>query len=56
MAADLLCQIENILYKVADTRVDWGTNYDLVEMIFIALTKAMCGAQGWADIERFAIA
>ena len=41
---------------MTDPRVDRGTNYDLVEMIFIAIMATMCGAQGWADIERFAMA
>lgn len=56
MATDLVCKIDKHFVKVTDPRVDRGTNYDLVEMIFIALTATMCGAQGWADIERFAMA
>ena len=56
MATDLLCQIDKHFAKVTDPRVNRGTNYNLVEMIFIALTATMCGAQGWADIERFAMA
>ena len=56
MATDLVCKINKHFVKVTDPRVDRGTNYDLVEMIFIALTATMCGAQGWADIERFAMA
>ena len=56
MATDLLCKIDKHFAHVTDPRVDRGTNYDLVEMIFIALTATMCGAQGWADIERFAMA
>ena len=56
MATDLLCKIDKHFAKVTDPRVDRGTNYDLVEMIFIAITATMCGAQGWADIERFAMA
>jgi predicted transposase YbfD/YdcC len=46
-----------IVYKhfenVTDPRVDRGMNYDLTEMIFVALTATLCGAQGWADVERF---
>ena len=56
MATDLVCKINKHFVNVADPRVDRGTNYDLVEMIFISLTATMCGAQGWADIERFAMA
>ena len=50
-----MCQIDKHFSQVTDPRVNRGTNYDLVEMIFIALTATMCGAQGWADIERFAM-
>jgi hypothetical protein len=33
--------------------MDRGANHDLMEMIFMALTATMCGANGWADVERF---
>lgn len=56
MATDLVCKIDKHFENVTDPRVDRGTNHDLIEMIFIALTATMCGAQGWADIERFAMA
>ena len=56
MATDLLCKIDKHFAPVTDPRVNRGTNYDLVEMIFIALSATLCGAQGWADIERFAMA
>ena len=56
MATDLLCKIDKYFAPVTDPRVNRGTNYDLVEMIFIALSATLCGAQGWADIERFAMA
>ena len=39
---------------VTDPRVDRGCNHDLLEMVFVALTAAICGANGWADVERFA--
>ena len=46
-----------IIYKhfanVTDARVDRGGNHDLLEMIFMALTATICGANGWADVERF---
>ena len=42
--------------NLTDPRADRGHNHDLHEMIFIALTAAICGANGWADVERFAIA
>src|SRR5215813_9008234 len=40
--------------NLTDPRVDRGRNHSLVEMIFLALTAAICGAHGWADVERFA--
>jgi predicted transposase YbfD/YdcC len=40
--------------NLTDPRVDRGFNHDLLEMIFVALTAAICGANGWADVERFA--
>lgn len=40
--------------NVTDPRADRGFNHDLLEMVFMALTAAICGANGWADIERFA--
>lgn len=47
-----------LVYKhfvnVTDPRVSRGHNHDLVEMIFLALTATICGANGWADVERFA--
>ena len=39
--------------KVTDPRAYRGPTHDLHEMIFMALTATMCGANGWADIERF---
>jgi predicted transposase YbfD/YdcC len=47
-----------VVYKhfenLTDPRVDRGHNHNLIEMIFLALTATICGAQGWADVERFA--
>jgi predicted transposase YbfD/YdcC len=39
--------------KVTDPRADRGPTHDLHEMIFMALTATVCGANGWADVERF---
>lgn len=39
---------------VSDPRVNRGQNHHLLEMIFVALTATLCGAQGWVDVERFA--
>jgi predicted transposase YbfD/YdcC len=47
-----------VVYKhfenLTEPRVNRGKNHSLIEMIFVALTATMCGAQGWADVERFA--
>lgn len=40
--------------NLTDPRVDRGANHNLLEMIFLALTAMLCGADGWADVERFA--
>ncbi|WP_261342955.1 ISAs1 family transposase [Rosistilla ulvae] len=37
-----------------DPRVDRGHNYDLVGIIFITVTAAVCGANGWLNVKRFA--
>ena len=48
--ATLVCEhFENL----TDPRVERGFNHDLIEMIFLALTATICGANGWADVERF---
>jgi predicted transposase YbfD/YdcC len=39
--------------NLTDPRADRGNNHNLVEMLFLALTATICGAQGWADVERF---
>ncbi len=47
-----------VIYKhfenLTDPRINRGKNHELIEMIFLALTATLCGAQGWADVERFA--
>ena len=46
--------VYNSFAKVTDPRVERGHNHDLLEMIFITLTASICGANSWADVERFA--
>jgi predicted transposase YbfD/YdcC len=46
--------VYNSFANITDPRVDRGSNHDLLEMVFIALTAAICGADGWTDVERFA--
>jgi len=45
--------IYNHFENVTDPRVNRGANHSLLEMMFVALTAAICGANGWADVERF---
>lgn len=40
--------------KLTDPRLNRGKNHELLDLVFLALTAAICGAQGWADVERFA--
>lgn len=39
--------------KVTDPRVNRGTNYPLVEMVFVALCGAICDCNSWVDIAAF---
>lgn len=54
MAKGPAAVVETHFENLTDPRVNRGKNHDLVEMIFLALTATLCGAQGWADVERFA--
>ncbi len=42
--------------KVTDPRVNRGENYSLIEMIFVTLCASICGADTWADVERYGVA
>jgi hypothetical protein len=46
--------IYNHFENVTDPRINRGANHSLLEMMFVALTAAICGANGWVDVERFA--
>lgn len=39
--------------KITDPRKNRGHNHNLMEMVFMALTASICGADSWADVERF---
>lgn len=54
MATGPACIVHKHFEDLTDPRLDRGRNHNLIEMIFLALTAAICGAQGWADVERFA--
>jgi len=38
---------------LTDPRMDWTKRYLLIDMVVIVLCAAICGAEGWADVERF---
>ena len=46
--------VYNSFEDLTDPRVDRGSNHDLLEMVFVALTASICGADGWTDMERLA--
>lgn len=54
MASGPAAVVYNHFENLTDPRVNRGKNHSLIEMIFMALTATLCGAQGWADVERFA--
>lgn len=39
--------------NITDSRINRGKNHQLIEMIFLTLCSTICGADGWADVERF---
>lgn len=39
--------------QLTDPRVNRGANHCLYEMVVVALTSAICGANSWTDVERF---
>lgn len=53
MATKFLSATYKHFENVTDPRVDRGCNYPLIEMIFVPLCATLCGADGWADVERF---
>jgi predicted transposase YbfD/YdcC len=53
MAMGPAAVVYNHFENLTDPRVNRGKNHSLIEMIFVALTATLCGAQGWADVERF---
>lgn len=40
--------------KLTDPRVERTKLHSLLDMVFMALCATICGAEGWADVERFA--
>lgn len=53
MAVAFVERIENHFEKVTDPRVNRGTNYSLLEMVFVALCGAICDCNTWTDVADF---
>lgn len=45
--------VSECFVNVTDPRVNRGKNHSFVEIMFMALTATLCGADNWADVERF---
>lgn len=39
--------------RITDPRTNRGKNHSLPEMIFLTLCATVCGADSWADVERY---
>ena len=39
--------------ELTDPRMERTKRHSLLDMVFIALCATICGAEGWADVERF---
>ncbi len=53
MAVAFVERIENHFEKVTAPRVNRGTNYPLIEMVFVALCGAICDCNTWTDVADF---
>lgn len=53
LKSKFVCKVYNHFEDLTDRRALRRTNYELTEMVFIALCAAICDANSWADVERF---
>lgn len=53
MAMAFVERICNHFENVTDPRVNRGTNYPLIEMVFVALCGAICDCNTWTDVAEF---
>lgn len=56
MAVAFVERICNHFENVTDPRVNRGTNYSLIEMVFVALCGAICDCNTWTDVADFGAA
>lgn len=53
MASPLLSRIYDHFENVTDPRRNRGSNFPLLEMVFVALCATICDANSWVDVARF---
>ena len=53
MATSFLDQTYKHFENITDPRINRGANHSLSEMIFLTLCATICGADSWADVERY---
>lgn len=53
MSATFVGKVYEHFEKVTDPRVNRGSNYPLVEMVFVALCGAICDCNSWVDVASF---
>ena len=52
----MVVQPEPCFEELPDPRLDRGQNHLLIDMVALAFCGTICGADTWADIERFSLA
>lgn len=53
MSATFVGKIGKHFENVTDPRLNRGTNYPLLEMVFVALCGAICDCNSWVDVASF---
>ncbi len=53
MPATFVGKINRHFENVTDPRLNRGTNYPLIEMVFVALCGAICDCNSWVDVASF---
>ena len=53
MSVAFVGKISEYFEDVTDPRLNRGTNYPLIEMVFVALCGAICDCNSWVDVAAF---
>jgi predicted transposase YbfD/YdcC len=53
MSAAFVGKISEHFEDITDPRLNRGTNYPLIEMVFVALCGAICDCNSWVDVASF---